>query len=53
MAAGRLRAGPGVGERETVRLDWAAPRGASAPADPEFAAATCAFRLPDEVSDRR
>ena len=40
VAAGRLRAGPGVGEREAIRLDWgrsAARLGA--PADPEFAAA--------------
>jgi phenylalanyl-tRNA synthetase beta chain len=39
VAAGRLRAGPGVGEREAIRLDWA--RSADrlgAPADPAFAA---------------
>ena len=40
VAAGRLRAGPGVGEREAIRLDWdrSAER-LGAPADPEFAAA--------------
>ena len=39
VAGGRLRAGPGVGERQAIRLDWA--RSASrlgAPADPGFAA---------------
>jgi phenylalanyl-tRNA synthetase beta chain len=39
VAAGRLRAGPGVGERPAIRLDWA--RSAvrlGAPADPGFAA---------------
>jgi len=40
VAAGRLRAGPGVGERPAIRLDWA--RSAArlgAPTDPQFAAA--------------
>ncbi|HEU4398088.1 MAG TPA: phenylalanine--tRNA ligase subunit beta [Actinomycetota bacterium] len=39
VAAGRLRAGPGVGERPAIRLDWA--RSAArlgAPTDPRFAA---------------
>ncbi|HEX4907268.1 MAG TPA: phenylalanine--tRNA ligase subunit beta [Actinomycetes bacterium] len=40
VAAGRLRAGPGVGEREAIRLDWGRSAGRlGAPADPEFAAA--------------
>ena len=38
-AAGRLRAGPGVPEREAIRLDWArSARRLGAPADPGFAA---------------
>src|ERR671912_118109 len=38
-AAGRPRAGPGVGEREVIRLDWArSSERLGAPADPEFAA---------------
>jgi phenylalanyl-tRNA synthetase beta chain len=40
VAAGRLRAGPGVGEREAIPLDWRRSAGRlGAPADPEFAAA--------------
>jgi phenylalanyl-tRNA synthetase beta chain len=40
VAAGRLRAGPGVGEREAIRLHWArSSERLGAPADPEFAAA--------------
>jgi len=40
VAAGRLRAGPGVGEREAIRLDWGrSAERLGAPADPEFAAA--------------
>jgi phenylalanyl-tRNA synthetase beta chain len=40
VAAGRLRAGPGVGEREAIRLDWRRSAGRlGAPGDPEFAAA--------------
>jgi phenylalanyl-tRNA synthetase beta chain len=54
VAAGRLRAGPGVGERPAIRLDWgrsAARLGA--PADPEFAAAHlrsvgCRTEVPDD-----
>jgi len=39
VAGGRLQAGPGVGEREAIRLDWrrSAER-LGAPADPAFAA---------------
>jgi phenylalanyl-tRNA synthetase beta chain len=40
VAAGRLRAGPGVGEREAIRLDWGrSAERLGAPADPGFAAA--------------
>jgi phenylalanyl-tRNA synthetase beta chain len=40
VAAGRLRAGPGVGEREAIRLDWGrSAERLGAPADAEFAAA--------------
>ena len=40
VAAGRLRAGPGVREREAIRLDWGrSAERLGAPADPEFAAA--------------
>jgi phenylalanyl-tRNA synthetase beta chain len=54
VAAGRLRAGPGVGERPAIRLDWA--RSATrlgAPADPGFAAAHlesvgCRTEVPDD-----
>jgi phenylalanyl-tRNA synthetase beta chain len=39
VAAGRLRAGPGVGEREAIRLDWdRSSARLGAPADPAFAA---------------
>jgi phenylalanyl-tRNA synthetase beta chain len=39
VATGRLRAGPGVGEREAIRLDWArSSERLGAAADPEFAA---------------
>jgi phenylalanyl-tRNA synthetase beta chain len=55
VAAGRLRAGPGVGERDTIRLDWArSSRRLGAPADPEFAAAHLrSFGCRTEVADRR
>jgi phenylalanyl-tRNA synthetase beta chain len=54
VAAGRLRAGPGVGQRPAIRLDWgrsAARLGA--PADPEFAATHlrsvgCRTEVPDD-----
>jgi phenylalanyl-tRNA synthetase beta chain len=54
VAAGRLRAGPGVGERPAIRLDWA--RSAvrlGAPADPGFAAGHlravgCRTEVPDD-----
>ena len=54
VAAGRLRAGPGVGERPAIRLDWA--RSAArlgAPTDPRFAAAQlrsvgCRTEVPDD-----
>jgi len=39
VAAGRLRGGPGVGEREAIRLDWGrSSTRLGAPADPAFAA---------------
>jgi phenylalanyl-tRNA synthetase beta chain len=55
VAAGRLLAGPGVGERETIRLDWARSSARlGAPTDPEFAAAHLrAYGCRTEVSDRR
>jgi phenylalanyl-tRNA synthetase beta chain len=55
VATGRLRAGPGVGEREAIRLDWArSSRRLGAPADPEFAAARLrGFGCRTEVADRR
>ena len=55
VAAGRLRAGPGVGERQAVRLDWGrSSRRLGAPADPEFAAGHLRrFGCRTEVSDRR
>ncbi|HEX3213599.1 MAG TPA: phenylalanine--tRNA ligase subunit beta, partial [Actinomycetota bacterium] len=55
VAAGRLRAGPGVGEREAIRLDWGrSAERLGAPADPEFAAAHLrAYGCRTEVSDRR
>jgi phenylalanyl-tRNA synthetase beta chain len=54
VASGRLRAGPGVGERPAIRLDWA--RSAArlgAPAEPSFAAAQlrgvgCRTEVPDD-----
>jgi phenylalanyl-tRNA synthetase beta chain len=54
VAAGRLRAGPGVGERPAIRLDWA--RSAArlgAPTDPGFAvghlrAVGCRTEVPDD-----
>jgi phenylalanyl-tRNA synthetase beta chain len=55
VAAGRLRAGPGVGEREAIRLDWArSSERLGAPADPEFAASHLrAYGCRTEVTDRR
>jgi phenylalanyl-tRNA synthetase beta chain len=55
VAAGRLRAGPGVPEREAIRLDWArSSERLGAPADPEFAAAHLrAYGCRTEVTDRR
>jgi phenylalanyl-tRNA synthetase beta chain len=55
VAAGRLEAGPGVGERETIRLDWARSSARlGAPADPEFAAAHLrSVGCRTEVTDRR
>ena len=55
VAAGRLPAGPGVGERETIRLDWArSSERLGAPADPEFAAAQLRrYGCRTEVADRR
>jgi phenylalanyl-tRNA synthetase beta chain len=55
VAAGRLLAGPGVPERETIRLDWArSSERLGAPADPEFAAAQLrAYGCRTEVTDRR
>lgn len=39
VAVGRLQAGPGVGEREAIRLDWRrSAQRLGAPADPDFAA---------------
>jgi phenylalanyl-tRNA synthetase beta chain len=54
VASGRLRAGPGVGERPAIRLDWA--RSAArlgAPAEPSFAAEQlrgvgCRTEVPDD-----
>jgi phenylalanyl-tRNA synthetase beta chain len=55
VAAGRLSAGPGVGERETIRLDWArSAERLGAPGDPEFAAAQLRrYGCRTEVADRR
>jgi phenylalanyl-tRNA synthetase beta chain len=55
VAAGRLRAGPGVGEREAVRLDWGrSSQRLGAPANPEFAAGHLRrFGCRTEVTDRR
>jgi phenylalanyl-tRNA synthetase beta chain len=55
VAAGRLRAGPGVPERAAIRLDWARSSGRlGAPADPEFAAAHLrGYGCRTELADRR
>ncbi|HEY6708742.1 MAG TPA: phenylalanine--tRNA ligase subunit beta [Actinomycetota bacterium] len=55
VAAGRLRAGPGVGEREAIRLDWGrSSERLGAPGDPEFAAAHLRrYGCRTEVADRR
>src|SRR5215216_3785258 len=55
VAAGRLRAGPGVPERETIRLDWTRSSARlGAPADPEFAAGHLrSVGCRTEVTDRR
>jgi phenylalanyl-tRNA synthetase beta chain len=55
VAAGRLRAGPGVGEREAIRLDWArSARRLGAPTDPEFAAEHLrSVGCRTELADRR
>src|SRR5919108_685058 len=54
VAAGRLRAGPGVGERPAIRLDWARSSARlGAPTDPTFAAGHlravgCRSEVPDD-----
>jgi len=55
VAAGRLRAGPGVPEREAIRLDWTRSSARlGAPADPEFAAGHLrGVGCRTEVADRR
>jgi phenylalanyl-tRNA synthetase beta chain len=55
VAAGRLRAGPGVPERPAIRLDWArSAERLGAPADPEFAAAHLrGYGCRTEIADRR
>jgi phenylalanyl-tRNA synthetase beta chain len=55
VATGRLRAGPGVGEREVIRFDWArSAQRLGAPADPEFAAEHLrSVGCRTEVADRR
>jgi phenylalanyl-tRNA synthetase beta chain len=55
VATGRLRAGPGVPEREAIRLDWArSARRLGAPADPEFAAGHLrSVGCRTQVADRR
>jgi phenylalanyl-tRNA synthetase beta chain len=55
VAAGRLRAGPGVPEREAIRLDWTRSSARlGAPADPEFAAGHLrGVGCRTEVTDRR
>jgi phenylalanyl-tRNA synthetase beta chain len=55
VAAGRLLAGPGVPEREAIRLDWTRSSARlGAPADPEFAAGHLrSVGCRTEVSDRR
>src|SRR6266542_2251438 len=53
VAGGRLEAGPGVGPREAIRLDWRrSAQRLGAPADPAFAAAQlasvgCTVEVPD------
>jgi phenylalanyl-tRNA synthetase beta chain len=55
VAAGRLLAGPGVPERDAIRLDWTrSSERLGAPADPEFAAAHLrGVGCRTEVADRR
>jgi phenylalanyl-tRNA synthetase beta chain len=55
VASGRLRAGPGVPEREAIRLDWdRSSRRLGAPGDPEFAAEHLrSVGCRTEVADRR
>jgi phenylalanyl-tRNA synthetase beta chain len=55
VAAGRLLAGPGVPERDAIRLDWSrSSQRLGAPADPEFAAAHLrGVGCRTEVADRR
>jgi phenylalanyl-tRNA synthetase beta chain len=55
VAAGRLRAGPGVPEREAIRLDWArSSQRLGAPGDPEFAAEHLrSVGCRTQVADRR
>ena len=55
VAAGRLLAGPGVPERDAIRLDWSrSSQRLGAPADPEFAAAHLrGIGCRTEVADRR
>jgi phenylalanyl-tRNA synthetase beta chain len=55
VAAGRLRAGPGVPERAAIRLDWArSSERLGAPADPELAAGHLrGVGCRTEVADRR
>ena len=55
VAAGRLQAGPGVPEREAIRLDWArSSQRLGAPGDPEFAAGHLrSVGCRTEVTDRR
>jgi phenylalanyl-tRNA synthetase beta chain len=55
VAAGRLRAGPGVPERAAIRLDWArSSERLGAPADPELAAGHLrGVGCRTEVVDRR
>jgi phenylalanyl-tRNA synthetase beta chain len=55
VAAGRLEAGPGVPEREAIRLDWTrSSERLGAPGDPEFAAGHLrGVGCRTEVVDRR
>ncbi len=56
VAGGRLQAGPGVGPREAIRLDWRrSAQRLGAPADPAFAAEQlaavgCVVQVPDGVT---